>query len=328
MVAMLKPLVSIVIPVFNGANYLEQAVASALQQTYENVEVIVVNDGSSDGGSTERVARKFGSAIRYYDKPNGGVASALNFAIQKMEGRYFSWLSHDDVYRLDKIERQMAYLCNHDLDDVVVYSDYDIFSDDDIDRSVTVRMPAISPRYFRYWITASSQLHGCSLLIPRAVFDKVGGFDESLRTTQDYELWFRMSRYFEFRYLPGVAVAARSHARQDTRKLTAIVQAETSRLYGDFVRQLGSDDIPPDPTAACSYLSLASSLWQRGFRDAALRAETLAISAGAARRAVILRRLLAKLLLLARALARKVISPRHRQSLQAICKEILFRDGR
>ena len=99
-----NPLVSIVIPVYNGAEYMREAIDSALAQTYKNIEVIVVNDGSKD--NTDEIARSYGEKIRYFKKENGGVSTALNLAIQNMQGEYFSWLSHDDVYLPEKIERQ------------------------------------------------------------------------------------------------------------------------------------------------------------------------------------------------------------------------------
>ena len=102
-----QPKVSIVIPVFNGSDFLNQAIDSALAQTYPNLEIIVVNDGSTDEGKTERIAESYGPKIRYFWKTNGRVASALNFGIQRMTGDYFSWLSHDDVYYPEKIHEQM-----------------------------------------------------------------------------------------------------------------------------------------------------------------------------------------------------------------------------
>ena len=101
------PRVSIVIPVYNGANYLAQAIDSALAQTYSNVEVVFVDDGSTDGGETERVARGYGDRIRYLRKENGGVATALNAGIEVMTGEYFSWLSHDDLYLPEKVALQV-----------------------------------------------------------------------------------------------------------------------------------------------------------------------------------------------------------------------------
>ena len=105
-----NPLVSIIIPVYNGSNYLKEAIESALCQTYKNLEVLVINDGSNDGDLTHNLALSFGNKIKYYNKENGGVASALNFGISKMNGEYFSWLSHDDIFKSEKIELQIDFL--------------------------------------------------------------------------------------------------------------------------------------------------------------------------------------------------------------------------
>ena len=91
-----NPIVSVVIPVYNGSNYLKNAIDSALAQTYENVEVIVVNDGSDDDGKTASIIKNYGNKIKSIEKENGGVASALNSGIREMNGDYFIWLSHDD----------------------------------------------------------------------------------------------------------------------------------------------------------------------------------------------------------------------------------------
>ena len=109
------PKVSIVIPAYNASNYLEEAIDSALAQTYSNIEIIVVNDGSLDDGATERVALAYGDKIRYFYKENGGSSSALNFGIANMTGEWFSWLSHDDLYLPEKIEKQIAYISSLNL---------------------------------------------------------------------------------------------------------------------------------------------------------------------------------------------------------------------
>jgi glycosyltransferase involved in cell wall biosynthesis len=106
----MNPLVSIIIPVYNGFNYLKEAIESALGQTYENIEILVINDGSNDNNLTNNLAISFGEKIIYYEKENGGVASALNFGISKMNGEYFSWLSHDDIYKPEKIEKQISFI--------------------------------------------------------------------------------------------------------------------------------------------------------------------------------------------------------------------------
>ena len=79
------PLVSIVIPFYNGENFLREAIDSALAQTYKNIEVIVVNDGSRDEGKTREIALSYGDRIRYFEKQNGGCATALNHGIAQLK---------------------------------------------------------------------------------------------------------------------------------------------------------------------------------------------------------------------------------------------------
>ena len=118
----MQPKVSIVIPVYNGADYMREAIESALNQTYENCEVIVVNDGSTD--ETEQIALSYGNKIRYFAKENGGVSTALNVGIEKMTGEYFAWLSHDDVYYPWKIEKQINVLRKSKAWDAIVYGNW------------------------------------------------------------------------------------------------------------------------------------------------------------------------------------------------------------
>ena len=104
---MYNPKVTIVIPVYNGANYVKEAIESALSQTYDNIEIIVVNDGSNDNNETENAVLSYGDKIKYVCKENGGVSSALNTGIKLAEGEWISWLSHDDLYTQEKIKKQI-----------------------------------------------------------------------------------------------------------------------------------------------------------------------------------------------------------------------------
>ena len=270
-----RPKISIVVPVFNGANYLGEAISSALAQTYENTEIIVVNDGSSDGGATEAVALAFGTRIRYVSKPNGGVASALNFGIRQMSGEYFSWLSHDDLYVSNKIEAQLDFMSRFN-EPTVVYSDYEVFIDH---RTVaTVRLPDTDPRYFRYFLTINNSLHGCTLLIPRLCFEHCGFFNENLSITQDYDLWFRIATRFPFRHMAGVIVRTRSHPEQGSNRLRATMYSEINVLLSRFVDELGQHEIAADHrTISAGYTEIAESMAARGFFSACLHALKLAV---------------------------------------------------
>ena len=120
------PLVSIVIPVYNGANFLAEAINSALNQTYDNLEILVINDGSNDQDATKKIAQRFGNKIRYYEKPNGGVSSALNYGIKKMHGEYFAWLSHDDLITKDHIEKLVEWVSFKGTDSDIPFSMFNL----------------------------------------------------------------------------------------------------------------------------------------------------------------------------------------------------------
>ena len=219
-----EPKVSIVIPVYNGSNYLAEAIDSALAQTYPNVEIIVVNDGSNDDGATERIAKAYGKKVRYFSKENGGVSSALNFGIREMTGEWFSWLSHDDLYTPKKIERSvdaLRRLLPEKRDKTIVYTDGLLV------RSNKARIKALN-RYFREEriysgeeaacaIARKGTLCGCCLLIPRRAFFDIGFFDESLRYSQDTLMWYSifLSGYSVY-YSPYRDVLSRVHKQQVT----------------------------------------------------------------------------------------------------------------
>lgn len=241
------PLVSIVIPVYNGSNYLRDAIDSALAQTYPNIEVVVVNDGSTDEGATESIALLYGNRIRYYSKPNGGVASALNVGIRKMSGEYFSWLSHDDTYHPNKIEVQIEALRKHGDMKAVVHGDYD-YVDVASGRTFPVSHGKIytsAQLSHSVFSVLENVIHGCTMLIHRDHFERVGTFDPSLATTQDYDLWFRILRYQQSLYLGESLVSVRLHEEQGSRMLRP--SKDYIREQGDlrlsFMKELTDDEM-------------------------------------------------------------------------------------
>jgi glycosyltransferase involved in cell wall biosynthesis len=273
------PKVSIVIPVYNGSNYLSQAIDSALAQTYPNIEIVVVNDGSNDGGATEKIALSYGDKIRYFPKENGGVGSALNFAIAKMTGEYFSWLSHDDLYYPNKVASQIQALGGMDRATTILYSDHAIFFDDDAETFKEVTLPATPPAQFRYFITVNNSLNGCTLLLPAAAFVECGTFDEKLRTTQDYDLWFRLAKKFSFIHIPEVLVKSRQHLGQGSVQMKSTTLLECNSLMAGFVENLSENEMiaATGKSISQSYAEISANLRQRGFYDAGQCAADLSI---------------------------------------------------
>src|ERR1051326_243987 len=105
---MSNPTVSVVMPVYNGENYLRSAIESVLSQTFQDFEIIVIDDGSKD--STPAIAQSYGDRVRYVRQENAGVAAAVNHGIAVARGRYFAWLSHDDFYAPEKLAAQVRAL--------------------------------------------------------------------------------------------------------------------------------------------------------------------------------------------------------------------------
>ena len=268
-----NPKVSIVIPVYNGSDFLREAINSALAQTYSNIEIIVINDGSNDSGATEKIAFSYGDRIRYFSKPNGGVASALNMAIDNMSGEYFSWLSHDDLYFEQKVERQIEFLSafnSEERNKIIVYSDYAHFTNNP-DEVELRKMPGVPPSEFRYWLTTENILHGCTLLIPKTAFTRIGKFDMQLRTTQDYDLWFRLAKEFMFVHLGECLVKSRLHPNQGSKTMAAVGDIEKENLLTAMVLDLSKDELRSSSKdeATVAYAQIAKSMWCRGFNQTA-----------------------------------------------------------
>jgi glycosyltransferase involved in cell wall biosynthesis len=236
--ASFNPKVSIVIPVYNGSNYLKAAIDSALDQTYQNIEVIVINDGSTDNGSTDKVATSYGDRIRYYKKANGGVASALNFGIAKMTGSYFSWLSHDDMYKKTKIEAQVGCLNKTAIKKVIVAANVKVLFDSGIKKKENIDANTFAFIDIFLATSAIVGLNGCSLLIPKEAFEECGNFDVNLPVTQDYDLWFRMKDKYQFVLLNKHLVISRRHAEQDSVRKQKFLYEAADAMHSNFLKTI------------------------------------------------------------------------------------------
>lgn len=227
---MFHPKVSIVIPVYNGSNFLAEAIDSALAQTYDNIEIVVVNDGSKDDGATEKVALSYGDKISYYPKENGGVSSALNYGIEKMRGEYFSWLSHDDFYASEKIEKEVQELAKHTDKVNTIVCCADSLMDEN---GAPIYHPAkhLDGVYkgsvlFDMFFSSHLPMNGCTLLIHKTLFEKYGGFS-TFRYIQDIECWVKfMLNGVDYVFMPECLVKMRVHSGQVTKRFPGLYYVE------------------------------------------------------------------------------------------------------
>lgn len=245
-----NPLVTVIIPVYNGINFIHEAIDCAIEQTYSPLEIVVINDGSTDEGATEAVALSYGDKIRYISKPNGGVSSALNMAIEASNGEYFSWLSHDDLYYPDKIEKEVAFLNRiiteeSDIDPkkVVIHC-----ATESIDKNGRViKVPdyhGVDERETNIKVILDNvycyRLSGCSFLLPKAAYYDVGGFREDIHTVSDVEYWYRLLfRDYHFYCLTRERlVKNRSHGKQVGKTKVNLFEKELNELHISIARQL------------------------------------------------------------------------------------------
>lgn len=267
----MHPLVSIAIPVYNGANYMREAIDSALNQTYSNIEVLVINDGSQDDGKTEEIALSYGDRVRYFSKPNGGVASALNLALSKASGDYFCWLSHDDLYLPEKVKKEIDLLLSLPDSKSVAYCYYSVINN--LGKYLYTPEPPqkVSPRQIAYQLIFVQWLHCCTILAPKSLYLESGGFREDLPTTQDYDLLVKIALKYPFIELPEVLLKARSHSEQGS--LTLGHRREMERFFEEHIPLLSPDYMQTNFTCDESinaFAALGKEMQKLGFSNAVL----------------------------------------------------------
>lgn len=240
-----RPKVSIVIPVYNGANYMREAIDSALAQTYSNIEVLVINDGSNDNGETDRIAKSYGDRIKYFSKPNGGVASALNLGIENMNGDYFSWLSHDDVYKPDKIENQINVLMKHSDKEKVVAGCFEVVNEkkEFLYKNDAFEKYSVDKIENGIFSLLRGCINGCTLLIPKEAFTKYGVFNDKLITTQDFDMFFRIFKGKKIIFCHTFDVLSRAHEEQGSKKYLDFHLKECCDLWTNMIDSLSDEDM-------------------------------------------------------------------------------------
>lgn len=238
------PLVSVVIPAFNDARYIRQAIESVLAQTHPALDVVVVDDGSTD--ETVAVVREFGPAVRVIEQQNRGAAAARNRALQEIRGEYVAFLDADDFWHPRKIEAQLRHLRGCGKCVAVYCNKIEIrgrsaesfgtgtLADAELDRLST---DARDSGWLYLALLRDSVVHTSTVLVPREALSRIGTFDESLRKGQDLEFWLRLSRLGPIHRLETVLSAYRVHGASISHRLMstnyhALVLERAARRFG------------------------------------------------------------------------------------------------
>jgi glycosyltransferase involved in cell wall biosynthesis len=218
-----EDLITVVVPAFNVASYISEALDSVFMQTYTSYEVIVVNDGSADTAELEQQLERFGGRIVYLQQKNRGAAAARNAALQVARGKFVAFLDADDRWLPAFLEEQIRLLELNGAD--LVYSDALLFGDSPLAGKTFMKM---SPS--RGEVTSESLLNAKVTVLTSAVLARkrpileVGLFDECIRRGHDFDLWLRLVKH-------GVRVAYHSKVLVHHRILE-------SGLSGNTISQL------------------------------------------------------------------------------------------
>jgi glycosyltransferase involved in cell wall biosynthesis len=198
------PLVSVIVPVYNGERYLRDALSSAAAQDYESLETVVVDDGSVDG--TPTIAQAMPN-VGYVRQPHGGLAAAKNHGISVARGDFITFLDADDVIPPDKVTIQVRYLVAHPHVGCVLGRQEIVFD--------KIAQPTWMTRDLVYGDLDGIPL--VSAMFRRDVFDVVGGFDEQYLHAEDRDLFVRMREHgVQIEVLPNLVLRRRFHGSNMT----------------------------------------------------------------------------------------------------------------
>lgn len=263
------PLVSIVIPTYNHKRFVWQTVDSCLAQTYPNCEIIVIDDGSTDG-TGEMLKNRYGDRIRYVYQENGGLPVARNAGTRAARGELIHYCDADDQLLPTKVER-CAQLLIHQPDVTLVYTHCEYVEEDGKTIIPRPRPDLPSGNIFCELLTGpqGNFVPQCTPLVRKQAVVEAGGFNEQLRAAEDWDLWLRLASQHQFafideplalyRVLPGSMHT--DPLRMAQARLTVIQRA---RHYPG--REQCLDDMAYDRLEAGRHHRLAVVLWEKDRR--------------------------------------------------------------
>jgi glycosyltransferase involved in cell wall biosynthesis len=227
-----NPQVSVVIPAYNQSHFLAHAINSVLAQTYQDYEVIVVDDGSTD--DTAAVAKQFGDAIRYIHQTNRGLSGARNTAIRNAKAEIIALLDSDDLWEPTFLEVMLKLLKQHS-DAAGAYCGFQyINAAGEIVGKPSLKV--VQPEKFHETIVVEGNwLAPCGVIFRKKLAEEIGLFDEALQALEDSDMWIRMSAHRPFVGLPQALVRYRRHGNNmssDPERMVTASRIVKEKLFG------------------------------------------------------------------------------------------------
>lgn len=250
------PLVSVIIPTYNRAEWLRQALESVFVQTWRDFEVIVVDDGSTD--SSEQVVADCGDRVQYIRQENGGAANARNRGVTAARGEWIAFLDSDDLWLPHKLDRCMDRIRRDSKTVFVFHPMVEIDENGGVVRGRSKR-PAegrVLDRLFAHCF-----VHTPTVVVRRDVLDEAGGFDPALEVCEDYALWIRIASKHPFTLVDEPLARRRLHEDRLSKSVMHRNMIQRAQMLEQFYCRQGGRDLL-DPRRATKRLA-------RVFRSAA-----------------------------------------------------------
>lgn len=204
---MKEPLISVLLCTYNDEKYIYRAVKSILDQTFEDFEFIIINDGSTD--KTLDILKQFDDKrIILIDKPNTGLTDSLNLGVSKAKANWIARMDGDDVSIKTRFAEQIKYINN---DEIAVIGTQCKFIDDDDKEIGKVSLPLIHDDILKNGMYFKTMFIHPSVLIKKELLLKSGGYDECINSAEDLDLWLKLSHYGKLVNLDSVLLEYRMH---------------------------------------------------------------------------------------------------------------------
>lgn len=251
------PIVSVIIPTFNRASMVLEAAQSVCQQTFQDFELIIIDDGSTDGTAEElkKIARPF----HYRFQENQGVSKARNQGIQVARGKWIAFLDSDDLWRPQKLETQMRFFSEHPEARICQTEEIWIRNGRRVNpqkKHQKVSGPIFAPSLVLCLVSPSA------VMIQKKLFDQVGFFDETLPACEDYDLWLRIASELPIYLIDRPLVIKRGgHPDQLSHTTPALDRYRIQALE----KLLSSGRLSPEQVAlACQELEIKCRIYGQG----------------------------------------------------------------
>lgn len=246
--------VSIVIPTYNSMAYLPEAIASVQKQSFQAFEILVIDDGSTD--DTEKwVSSLTDSRLRLISQENQGCAVARNNGIRASKGQYIAFLDADDIWESGKLEEQASILDS--FPNVGLVNTW--ISNIDIEGNSlgSFGTPNAEGRVWETVIEVNPIMCGSAPMIRRQCFDQVGLFDQNLRSAEDWDMWIRIAKMYEFAVVKKPLVRYRIHPNRKSHNIELHLQSRLKVVEKVFRDKTSNISLAKDKIYGLIYLSIA-----------------------------------------------------------------------